>query len=382
MTQNIGPVVDANSKTMVQPFFIPYVKSEKSPGSTMDSYDKKSYVNIDGYPVSGGIAPALIGSFNMPSPNGPVYSVPLPTLGFNPAADAETLKKAMAGVGTNDKVVISIIGNRTRAERLAIAAKFKETTGKDLVKELSKETSGNYCALLNALFKPLDVLLAEIAHNAVAGLGTNDSQLIDVVTQFTGPEMKMLKDTYQRMYKKQLSDDVSGDTSGSYRKVLLKCINGTRAQRGVLESQTTAQQVAHRLYKAGEGRLGTDDTAFIEIFTTYSAEFLQVVSTEYMKTRGKYIVDAIKSETSFNYCEALVSMASTRGQHFARRVKAATKGLGTRDTLLVNIFAILEKPDLKAAALAFEPMFGETMPKNVASDTSGSYRDLLLELMR
>lgn len=378
----VGPMIDINSKTMIFPFFVPYVKSEKVQGATLESHDKKSYVNIDGFPENGGMAPPLLGSFNMPSPNGPIYSVPLPTLGFNPNADVDLLAAAMKGAGTRDKVVIKVVGNRTRHERLIIAAKYKEKFGKDLDKELARETSGNYRDLLLALFKPLDVLLAEIVHGAVVGIGTRDSQLIDIVTQFTGPEMKTLKDTYLRMYKKQMSADISGDTSGSYRKVLLACVDGNRAPRGKLDSLTAAQQVANRFYRAGEGRLGTDDAAYIEILTGYSAEFLQVVSTEYMKSHGKYIVDAIKSETSFNYREALIAMASTRGQHFARRIKDATRGVGTRDTLLVNIFAILEKPDLKAAALAFEPMFGEQLPRNVASDTSGNYRDLLLELLR
>ena len=201
----VGPIIDINSKTMISPFFVPYVKSEKAAGATLETYDKKSYVLIDGYPVNGGIAPALPHSFNMPGPNGPVYSVPLPTLGFNPAADADLLAAAMKGTGTRDKVVVKVIGNRTRQERFAIAAKYKEKYGKELDKELARETSGNYRELLLALFKPLDVLLAELVHGAVAGLGTRDSQLIDVVTQFTGPELAMAKDAYARLYKKQMS---------------------------------------------------------------------------------------------------------------------------------------------------------------------------------
>lgn len=348
----------------------------------MESHNKKSYVNVDKYPINGGIAPALIGSYNMPSATGPIYSVPLPTIGFNPVADANALSAAMKGAGTRDRVIISIVANRTRQERLIIAGKFREMFGKELIKELSNETSGNYRDLLLALFKPIEVLLAELVHDAVAIIGTKDMQLIDVITQFAGPDMKPIKEAYQRLFKKEMSADVASDTSGSYKKVLLKCIEGNRAPRGKLENLTTAQQVAHRVYKAGEGRLGTDDAAFIEIFTGYSAEFVQVVSNEYMKSHGKGVIEAIKSETSFNYKEALVAVASTRGQHFARRIKDATKGLGTRDTLLVNIFSMLEKPDLKEAAVAFEKMFGETLPKNVADDTSGNYRDLLLELLR
>lgn len=345
----------------------------------MQSCEPTSYVDIDGYPVNGGVAPPLLGGYNGTVDG--TYSIPLPTPGFDPAADVETLVAAMKGVGTRDRAVVKVVGNRTRAERLAIAAKYKEMHGKDLVKELIKETSGNYQHLIVALFKPLDVLLAEIAHSAMAGLGTNDAKLIDVITQFSGPDMAALKEAYQRLYKKSLAADVRGDTSGSYRKVLLRCVEGSRPAPGRLESQTTAQQVAMRLYKAGEARLGTDDTAFIEIITGNSAEFLQVVSTEYKKSRGKYLIDAIKSETSFHYRDALVALASTPGQHFARRISEAVVGLGTADNLLINIFAMLEKPQLKSAALAFERIYGEQMPKKIASDTSGNYRDLLLELL-
>ncbi|CAF5224188.1 unnamed protein product, partial [Rotaria magnacalcarata] len=52
-----------------------------------------------------------------------------------------------------------------------------------------------------------------------ARLGTNDSTLIRVIV--TRSE---IKERYQQMYKRSLTQDVSGDTSGDYKRILLSII--------------------------------------------------------------------------------------------------------------------------------------------------------------
>lgn len=70
------------------------------------------------------IFPFLIVTFFQLSPT--VYTHE----GFNPQNDAEILRKAMKGFGTDEKAIIQVLANRTNEQRLEIALAFKTLYGK------------------------------------------------------------------------------------------------------------------------------------------------------------------------------------------------------------------------------------------------------------
>ena len=55
---------------------------------------------------------------------------------YNCENDCATLKKAMKGIGTDEKLIINVLANRTSQQRVEIKNKYKALFGKDLIKEL------------------------------------------------------------------------------------------------------------------------------------------------------------------------------------------------------------------------------------------------------
>ena len=68
---------------------------------------------------------------------------------FNPREDSELLRKAMKGLGTDEKTLIRILANRTIKQRQEIISNFKTIIGRDLVSGMNFKQ----CCYLFSLIK-------------------------------------------------------------------------------------------------------------------------------------------------------------------------------------------------------------------------------------
>lgn len=75
---------------------------------------------------------------------------------------------------------------------------YKTHFGKDLVDDIRSDTSGNFGKILNSLLTPTTEFYAKELHDAVAGIGTDDDALIDVICPSSNREIQSIKETYKR----------------------------------------------------------------------------------------------------------------------------------------------------------------------------------------
>ncbi|XP_057591137.1 annexin A8 [Hippopotamus amphibius kiboko] len=303
---------------------------------------------------------------------------------FNPDPDAESLYKAMKGIGTNEQAIIDVLTKRSNAQRQQIAKSFKAQFGKDLTETLKSELSGKFERLITALMYPPYRYEAKELYDAMKGLGTKEGVIIEILASRTKTQLREIMKAYEEDYGSSLEEDIQADTSGYLERILVCLLQGSRDDLNGFVDPGLALQDAQDLYEAGEKIRGTDEMKFITILCTRSATHLMRVFEEYEKIANKSIEDSIKSETHGSLEEAMLTVVKcTRNLHsyFAERVYYAMKGAGTRDGTLIRNIVSRSEIDLNHIKCQFEKMYGKTLSSMIMEDTSGDYKNALLNLV-
>ena len=297
--------------------------------------------------------------------------------------DAEDLRKAMKGFGTDEAALIKICANRTNSQRQQIKAAYKATFGRDLISDLKSELHGKFEDAMIALFADPIEYDADQLREAMKGLGTNEDTLIEIIASRPPHILKAVKDRYQQKYQRDLETDVKKETSGTLQHLLIALL---QCNRSVNSSPNVARcaEIAQEIHQAGEAKIGTDESVFNKYFCTLSPHELAAVSREYHKLTGHTILQAIDKEFSGDSKKTLrtiVYATLSPSEYFATRVHDAVKGLGTKDHLLIRAIVTRSEIDMPQIKQYYKQLFGKDMYDDVKNDISGEYRELLLGII-
>ncbi|KYO47372.1 annexin A5 isoform X1 [Alligator mississippiensis] len=302
--------------------------------------------------------------------------------GFDARADAEALRKAMKGMGTDEETVLKILTSRSNAQRQEIAAAFKTLFGRDLVDDLKSELTGKFEKLMVSLMKPAQLFDAYELKHAIKGAGTNEKVLTEILASRTPAELRSIKQVYQEEYESDLEDKITGETSGFYQRMLVVLLQANRDPDGRIDAGLVEQD-AQVLFKAGELKWGTDEEKFITILGTRSVSHLQKVFDKYMTISGFQIEETIDRETSGDLEKlllAVVKCVRNVPAYFAECLFYSMKGAGTDDDTLIRIMVSRSEIDMLDIRRELRKNFAKSLYQMIQKDTSGDYRKALLLL--
>ncbi|CAH1988864.1 unnamed protein product [Acanthoscelides obtectus] len=314
-----------------------------------------------------------------------VYRTPtvVPANPFNPRDDAEVLRKAMKGFGTDEKAIINVLARRTNAQRLQIAVEFKTMYGKDLIKDLKSELSGNFENLIVAMMTPLPEYYAKELHDAMSGIGTDEDVLIELLCTMSNQEIRTIRQAYEAMYESSLEDDLRADTSGTFKRMMVSLCTANRDEDPTVNLDQ-AREDAAKLAEAGELQMGTDESTFNSVLCARSYAHLRAVFEEYERLTGNSIEDAVKSEFSGNSESgflAIIRAIQDTPKYFAKQLNNAISGAGTDDNSLMRIVVTRSEIDMEDIKRAYASKYGESLKEAIKDDTSGHYEKCLLALI-
>ncbi|VDO12475.1 unnamed protein product [Rodentolepis nana] len=343
-----------------------------------------------------------------------------PVANFNPSKDADDLRKAMRGLGTDEATIISILSSRSFDQRVQIATKYVASFGKDLKSHLKSELSGKFEDLVLLSIGTLSEMLATTIYKAVKGAGTHEQLLIQAIIPYSNPIIRGIAPAYQKrrnlslalklvslstsllrfqlvdilltftlfflhpvVFGRDVIQDIKSDTSRDFEKILVAMLQGHR-EENVNVNMSEAAADAELLYNAGEKILGTEEAVFTRILAQKSFEHIKAVNEAYRQRFGHGLDRAINKETSGDYKNtmlAIVNFAVNKNELLAEWFYKSMRGLGTDDWSLMQLTLGRSEIDLQDVKEAYQRKYGKTLLKAIEGDTSGDYRRMYQALV-
>uniref|UniRef100_A0A8C2ZFP7 Annexin n=1 Tax=Cyclopterus lumpus TaxID=8103 RepID=A0A8C2ZFP7_CYCLU len=129
-------------------------------------------------------------------------------------------------VGTDESQFNAILCARSKPHLRAVFQEYQQMCGRDIEKSICREMSGN---VESGMVAETMSLLQSIECGDVMcrqGAGTKDETLIRIMVTRCEVDMLDIRQAYVKTYGKSLYNHISGDTSGDYKKLLLKLCGG------------------------------------------------------------------------------------------------------------------------------------------------------------
>ncbi len=289
----------------------------------------------------------------------------------------ETFRKALKGKGD---ALIDFVLPKKRKDRLQIRKAYKSFFGKELIEEINSTLYNNFRRVMVDLFRSPEERDAIYLYKAMKGAGTDEETVIEIICSRTNKELIKIKEEYQKLYKEDLEKRVSSETSGNLKKILISLLQCQRSDNSTpVESE--CKKVAEELYKAGEGKLGTDEPTFNKVFALASPPELFSINHYYSQIGKRTLREAVKKEFSGDVKHALNTILEaniTPSNYYARRINKSVKGLGTDDKMLIRNIVAREEIDMKEIRLSYQTLFEKDMIDDIKDDTSGDYQKILV----
>ncbi|KAL3652876.1 hypothetical protein CASFOL_002557 [Castilleja foliolosa] len=309
-------------------------------------------------------------------------SLTIPPVLTSPRDDAMQLYRAFKGFGCDTAAVINILAHRDATMRSLIAQEYRAIYSEDLDKRLASELRGDVEKAILLWMPDPATRDATILREALT-VDTKLKAATEVICSRTSTQIQQLKHIYYARFHAHLEHDIRNIASGDLKELLLACVSAMRYE-GPEVDRAMAEHDAKALYKAGERKLGTDETTFIRVFSERSRAHLAAVSSAYRSMYGNSLKKAVKSETSENFEFGLVTIlqcAQNPGKYFAKILHKAMEGMGTNDSALIRAIVTRTEIDMQYIKAEYQKKYGKTLYDAVKSETSSHYQTFLLSLI-
>ncbi|XP_038160430.1 annexin A2-like [Cyprinodon tularosa] len=225
--------------------------------------------------------------------------------------DASELKSSMKGLGTDEEALIELVCSRNNEELTEIKKVYREMFKKELEKDITGDTSGNFEKLLLALvqtkrddpssvvdYQKIDDDAKALYKAGVKRKGTDVATWISIMSQRSIPHLQKVFERYKSYspydMKESIRKEVKGDMEKSFL-TLVECFENRQLY------------FANRLFEAMKNK-GAKEKVVTRIMVSRCEVDLMKIRSEFKRQHKKSLYQTIAEHTKGDYQKALLSL--------------------------------------------------------------------------
>ncbi|XP_005804414.1 annexin A1 [Xiphophorus maculatus] len=222
--------------------------------------------------------------------------------------DAQQLKLAMKGLGTDEDTLIEILASRTNRQVLDIKKAYKEDYKKDLEEDIRSDTSGDFRTALLALCKAgrtegvneqlIDSDARTLYEAGEGRKGKDCSAFIEILTTRSALHLRKVFDRYSKYSKVDVAKAIDLEMKGDIESCLTAIVKCAGSRPAFF---------AEKLYLAMKGK-GTRKNILTRIMVSRSEIDMKRIKDEYKKNYGKTLYQDILDDTKGDYEKILLAL--------------------------------------------------------------------------
>lgn len=221
---------------------------------------------------------------------------------------------------------------------------------------------------------------AEALHAAMKGLGTDEDTITGIITNRSNAQRQEMKEQFQQMFGKKLTDSLKSELGGHYEDVVLALF------------KKPYEYEASELHHAIKGA-GTDEGCLIEILCTRSNAEIEEIKAAYKKLYGNKLEEDIDSDTSGNFGRLMFSLVQAARsedegvdddlavEDANALIEAGEACWGTDESRFNVILAQRSFDQLAATFDQYETISEKTMEEAIKSEMSGDVERAFLAVV-
>nr|XP_057927358.1 annexin A1a [Doryrhamphus excisus] len=263
---------------------------------------KEAYQQANGKPLEAALKKAL---------KGDLEDVVMALLKTPAQYDAQLLKMAMKGMGTDEDTLVEILASRTNTEILDIKKAYKEDYKKDLEEDIRSDTSGEFRTALLTLCKAnrTEVVCDQLIDSDARSLyeagegrkGKDCSVFIEILTSRSAPHLRQVFERYSKYSKVDVAKAIDLEMKGDIENCLTAVVKCAGSRPAFF---------AEKLYLAMKGS-GTRKNILTRIMVSRSEKDLKLIKDEYKKKYGKTLYQDILDDTKGDYEKILLALCGS-----------------------------------------------------------------------
>jgi len=294
--------------------------------------------------------------------------------------DAEALRKACQGWGTDEKGIIEVIGHRNAIQRKLIKETYEQQYSESLSHRFEKELSGDFeRAVFRWMLEPFEreAVLANVALKKA-----DYKVIIELSSTASAEELLAFKRAYQTRFLHSLEEDVASHFSGDLRKLLLLLVSvhryeseATDAKLAEAEAEILNNCIKDKEYKHDE---------IVRILTTRSKAQLVATFYRFRDAYGTPIAKSIVGDKDQDFVSALhtaIRCIKSPQKYLERILSDAMEKRGTNEDTITRVIVTRAEKDLAKIKELFYKRNSVTLEHAVAKETHGDYEKFLLTIM-